>query len=152
MIVSVQGIHCTSDAPYVLQRLGKRRAQEGAYVWQKLMATGAIIPNGTDAPVEDVDPIASFYATVSRRLADGSVFFPDQRMSREEALRSYTINGAYAGFEEDIKGSLTPGKLADVTVLSKDILTIPEEEIPSTEVVYTIIGGKVVYSRDTDTN
>ena len=148
VIASMQGIHCTSDAPYVLERLGERRAEEGAYVWQKLMQTGAVVTNGTDAPVEDVDPIASFYATVSRRLNDGRVFYPDQRMSRDEALRSYTINGAYAAFEEDIKGSLTPGKLADVTVLSKDIMTIAEDEIPTTQVVYTIIGGKVVYSRD----
>ena len=148
VIASMQGIHCTSDAIYVLERLGERRAEEGAYVWQKLMQSGAVVTNGTDAPVEDVDPIAGFYATVSRRLSDGTVFFPDQRMSREEALRSYTMNGAYAGFEEDIKGSLTPGKLADVTVLSQDIMTIPEGEIPSTEVVYTIIGGKVVYDRD----
>lgn len=145
VIASMQGIHCTSDAVYVLERLGEQRAEEGAYVWQKLMNSGAVVTNGTDAPVEDVDPIASYYATVSRKLSDGSVFFPDQRMTREEALRSYTINGAYAGFEEDIKGSLTPGKLADVTVLSRDILTIPEEEIQSTEVVYTIIGGEVVY-------
>jgi predicted amidohydrolase YtcJ len=147
VIPSMQGIHCTSDAPYVLQRLGERRAEEGAYVWQKLMATGAVIPNGTDAPVEDVSALAGYYATVSRVLDDGSVFFPDQRMSRIEALRSYTINGAYASFEEDIKGSLTPGKLADITVLSKDILTIPEEEIPTAEVVYTIVGGDVKYER-----
>jgi predicted amidohydrolase YtcJ len=147
VIPSMQGIHCTSDAPYVLERLGARRAEEGAYVWQKLMATGATIPNGTDAPVEDVDPIPGYYATVSRVLKDGSVFFPDQRMSRMEALESYTINGAYASFEEDIKGSLTPGKLADITVLSRDILTIPEEEIPATEVVYTIVGGEVKYRR-----
>ncbi len=145
VIAAMQGIHCTSDAPYVLERLGERRAGEGAYVWQKLMATGAVISNGTDAPVEDVDPIASYYATVSRMLKDGSVFFPDQRMSRMEALKSYTINGAYAGFEEDIKGTLTPGKLADITVLSQDIMTIPEEEIPTTRVVYTIVGGKVKY-------
>ncbi len=148
IIAAMQGIHCTSDAIYVLERLGERRAEEGAYVWQKLMAQGVVISNGTDAPVEDVDPIASYYATVSRKLADGSVFFPDQRMSREEALASYTINGAYAGFEEDIKGSLTPGKLADVTVLSQDILTISEDDIPATEVVYTIVGGEVVYERD----
>jgi predicted amidohydrolase YtcJ len=147
IVAAMQGIHCTSDAVYVLERLGERRAEEGAYVWQKLMAEGVVISNGTDAPVENVDPIASYYATVSRKLSDGSVFFPDQRMSREEALASYTINGAYAGFEEDIKGSLTPGKLADVTVLSQDILTIPEDDIPSTEVIYTIIGGKVVYQR-----
>ncbi len=150
VIASMQGIHCTSDAPYVLERLGERRAEEGAYVWQKLMQSGAVVTNGTDAPVEDVDPIASFYATVSRRLNDGRVFYADQRMSREEALRSYTINGAYAAFEEDSKGSLTPGKLADVTVLSQDIMTIAEDEIPTTEVVYTIIGGKVVYSRGTE--
>ncbi len=150
VIASMQGIHCTSDAPYVLERLGEQRAEEGAYVWQKLMQSGAVVTNGTDAPVEDVDPIASFYATVSRRLNDGRVFYADQRMSREEALRSYTINGAYAAFEEDSKGSLTPGKLADVTVLSQDIMSIAEDEIPTTEVVYTIIGGKVVYSRDTE--
>lgn len=152
IIASMEGIHCTSDAPYVLERLGEARAEEGAYVWQKLMQSGAVVTNGTDAPVEDVDPIASYYATVSRRLNDGRVFYPDQRMSREEALRSYTINGAYAGFEEDIKGSLTPGKLADVTVLSKDIMTIAEDDIPTTQVVYTIIGGKVVYSRDSENN
>ena len=142
----MQGIHCTSDAPYVLARLGPKRAEAGAYVWQKLMKSGAVVGNGTDAPVEDVSPIASFYATVSRKLKDGSVFFPDQRMSREEALRSYTLNNAYAAFEENIKGSLVPGKLADITVLSKDIMTIPEDEIPSAQVVYTIVGGKVLYN------
>jgi predicted amidohydrolase YtcJ len=147
VLPSMQGIHCTSDAPYVLERLGHQRAEEGAYVWQKLMATGATIPNGTDAPVEDVSALASYYATVSRVLKDGSVFFPDQRMSRMDALKSYTLNGAYASFEEDIKGTLTPGKLADITVLSKDILTVPEEEIPTAEVVYTIVGGEVKYPR-----
>jgi predicted amidohydrolase YtcJ len=146
VIASMQGIHCTSDAPYVLARLGDGRAQEGAYVWRSLYETGAVIANGTDAPVEDVDPIASYYASVSRVLKDGSVFFPEQRMTRMEALRSYTIDAAYAGFEEDIKGSLTPGKLADITVLSQDILTIPEDEIPTTNVAYTIVGGNVMYS------
>ncbi len=147
VVAAMQGVHCTSDAPYVVERLGVERARDGAYVWQSLMRSGAVISNGTDAPVEDVDPIASYYASVSRKLRDGSVFFPDQRMSRMEALESYTINAAFAGFEEDLKGSLTPGKLADVTVLSKDILTIPEDEIPSAEVVYTIVGGEVKYSR-----
>ena len=146
VIASMQGIHCTSDAPYVLERLGRARAQEGAYVWQKLMKSGAIVANGTDAPVEDVDPIASYYATVSRKLKDGTVFFPDQRMSRMEALKSYTINGAYAGFEEENRGSLKPGKYADITVLSKDILKVPEDEIPTAKVVHTIVGGKVLYS------
>ncbi|MFN7916270.1 MAG: amidohydrolase [Vicinamibacterales bacterium] len=145
VIPSMQGIHATSDAPYVLARLGAARAEEGAYVWQKLMKTGAVIANGTDAPVEDVNPIPSYYASVSRRTKDGSVFFPDQRMSRMEALKSYTINVAFAEFDENIKGSLKPGKLADVTVFSKDILTVPEQEIPSTKILYTIVGGKVEY-------
>jgi predicted amidohydrolase YtcJ len=147
VIASMQGIHCTSDAPYVLERLGQARAREGAYAWQKLMKTGAVIANGTDAPVEDVDPIASYYASVSRKLKDGTVFFPDQRMSRMEALKSYTINGAYAAFEEGNRGSLKPGKYADITVLSADILKVPEDEIPSAKVVYTIVGGKVLYKR-----
>ena len=147
VIPAMQGIHCTSDAPYVLARLGAQRAEEGAYVWQKLMKTGAVICNGTDAPVEDVSPIASYYATVSRKLKDGTVFYPDQKMSREEALKSYTLNGAYAAFEENIKGSLAPGKLADITVLSQDITTIPEDEIPAVQVAYTIVGGKVAYKR-----
>jgi predicted amidohydrolase YtcJ len=147
VIASMQGIHCTSDAPYVPERLGARRAEEGAYVWQKLMKSGALVSNGTDAPVEDVDPIANYYATVSRKTKDGKVFYPDQRMSRMEALESYTINGAYAAFEESSRGSLTVGKLADMTVLSKNITTMPEDDIPSTTVLYTIVGGKVVYKK-----
>jgi predicted amidohydrolase YtcJ len=145
VIASMQGIHATSDAPYVLARLGPARAEEGAYVWQKLMKSGAIISNGTDVPVERINPIANFYASVTRKVNDGSVFYPDQRMSREEALKSMTWNAAYAGKEESLKGSLAPGKLADITVLSKDLLTVPDDEILSTRVVYTIVGGKVAY-------
>ncbi len=147
VIAAMQGIHCTSDAPYVLARLGPQRAEEGAYVWQKLMKSGALVSNGTDAPVEDVNPIACFYASVSRKLKDGTFFYPDQRMSREEALKSYTYNGAYASFEENDRGSLAPGKLADITVLSKDIMSIPEDEIVSAQVAYTIVGGKVLYKK-----
>jgi len=146
VIPSMEGIHCTSDAVFVLARLGPKRAEEGAYVWQKLMKSGATIANGTDAPVEDVDPIPNFYASVSRRLKDGATFFPDQRMSSMEALRSYTINAAFAGFEEDIKGTLAPGKLADITVFSKDLLTVPDDQIPSTRIRYTIVGGKILYT------
>jgi predicted amidohydrolase YtcJ len=148
VIAAMQGVHATSDGPWVPRRLGERRTAEGAYVWQKLLRSGAVIANGTDAPVEDVDPVASFYASVSRRLPDGSIFQTDQRMSREQALRSYTIDAAYAAFEEDSKGSLAPGKLADVTVLSRDIMDVPEAEIPGTEVVYTILGGKVAYEKE----
>lgn len=146
-IAAMQGIHCTSDAPYVLARLGEKRAEEGAYVWQKLTKTGAVVSNGTDAPVEDIDPIASYHATVSRKLADGTRFYPDQRLGRLEALRTYTINAAYSGFEDATRGSLTVGKLADVTVLDKDILTIPEDEIPTARVAMTIVGGKVAYRK-----
>jgi predicted amidohydrolase YtcJ len=145
VIASMQGVHCTSDAPWVIPRLGARRAEEGAYVWQKLMKSGAVVTNGTDAPVEDVDPIASYYSSVTRKAADGKVFFGDQKMSRMEALRSYTLANAFAAFEEDIKGTLARGKLADITVLTKDITTIPDDQIKSAKVAYTIIGGKVVY-------
>ncbi len=145
VIASMQGIHCTSDAVFVLQRLGLRRASEGAYVWQSLIKAGAVVSNGTDAPVEDVDPIACFHASVTRKLASGGTFFPEQKMTREQALRSYTIHAAYAAFEEDLKGTLSPGKLADIVVLSQDILTVPDEQILNTRVAYTIVGGKILY-------
>jgi len=147
VIASMQGVHCTSDAPWVPKRLGAERAARESYLWRSLLDSGAVVTNGTDTPVEDVDPIASFYASVSRRMADGAVFVPEQRMTRMEALRSYTLSGAYAAFEEGIKGSLTPGKLADVTVLSKDILEVPESEIRDARVDLTIVGGDVRYRR-----
>jgi len=146
VIASMQGVHPASDAPFVLGRLGDRRAREGAYAWRSLLDAGAIVTNGTDTPVEDIDPLRTFHASVTRQPSDGPAFYPEQRMTREEALRSYTWNNAYAAFEEDLKGSLAPGKLADLTVLSRDIMTIPEPEILGTRVDYTIVGGKVVYS------
>jgi len=146
IIASMQGVHATSDAPWVEPRLGAERAAEGAYVWQKLMQAGAVVTNGTDAPVEDVDPIASYYATVTRRTNSGMIFYADQAMSRIDALKSYTISNAYAAFEEDIKGTLTVGKLADITVLTKDITTVPAEEIRQAKVAYTIVGGTIVYT------
>jgi predicted amidohydrolase YtcJ len=145
VIASMQGIHATSDAPYVVARLGSARAETGAYVWQSLMQLGAVVANGTDAPVEDIDPIPSFYASITRKPKEGAPFFPGQRMTRLEALRSYTINAAFAGFDETIKGSLVPGKLADITVLSKNIMTIPEDQIPTARVLYTIVGGVLAY-------
>ena len=147
VVPAMQGVHATSDAPWIPKRLGEQRAREGAYMWQELMKSGAVIANGTDAPVEDVNPIVSFHSSVSRRTNTGEVFYPDQRMTREEALRSYTLNNAYAAFEEDVKGSLTPGKLADIVVLSKDIMRVPEEEIPTAQVDLTIVGGEVRYRR-----
>ncbi len=145
VIASMQAVHCTSDGPWVLKRLGEERAKSGAYVWRDLISSGAIVTNGTDVPVEDADPIASFYASVTRAMPDGTAFFPEQVMTREEALKSYTLQNAYAAFEEDVKGSLAPGKYADIVVLSKDIMTAPAGEIPQAKVVYTIVGGKVLY-------
>ncbi|MCC6292138.1 MAG: amidohydrolase [Bryobacterales bacterium] len=147
VIASMQGIHCTSDAPYVLARLGAQRAEEGAYVWRKLLDSGATIANGTDVPVEEIGPIANFYASVTRKGGDGAAFYPAQRMTRLEAMRSYTIQAARAAFEENDKGSIRRGKLADVVILSRDLLSVPEEEIRSTEVLYTIVGGKVMYEK-----
>ena len=145
VVASMQAVHATSDAGFVEARLGARRAEEGAYVWQKLMKTGVVVSNGTDAPVEDVDPIANYYAAVTRALADGRSFYRDQKMSRMEALRSSTINNAYAAFEDDVKGTLAVGKLADITVLTTDITRVPDDEIKQARVVYTIIGGRIAY-------
>ncbi len=146
IIASMQGIHCTSDAPFVVSRLGTQRARLGAYAWRSLLDRGVIIANGTDAPVEDVNPLKSFYASVTRRRPDtGQLFFPEQKMTREEALLSYTLGNAYAAFEEGWKGSLTPGKVADIVLLSQDLLHCSEEEILQAKVITTITDGKVRY-------
>jgi predicted amidohydrolase YtcJ len=147
VIASMQGIHATSDGPWVPQRLGEERSRQRAYVWRSLLDAGAIVTNGTDVPVEPIDPLASFHASVTRQLPDGSYFFPEQRKVREEALYSYTMAGAIAAFEEGIKGSITPGKLADIVVLSEDIMTVPADRIRDARVVYTILGGRVAYQR-----
>jgi predicted amidohydrolase YtcJ len=147
VIAAMQGIHCTSDAPYVEARLGAERARTGAYLWRDLLDAGAVIVNGTDAPVEPVDPIASFHASVTRAPADGSreAFYPEQAMTRLEALRSYTTDAAYAAFQEQDKGSLEVGKFADLVVLSQDLLTVPVDRIVATEVRATVVGGIVRY-------
>jgi hypothetical protein len=147
VIAAMQAVHCTSDAPMVIPRLGAQRAEQGAYVWQSLMKSGAHVTNGTDAPVEDVSSLECYYAAVTRRLKNGQTFYPAQRMSRMEALRSYTAENAYAAFEENVKGALKPGMLGDITVLSKDILTIPDEDILKTSVDYTIVGGRIAYQK-----
>jgi predicted amidohydrolase YtcJ len=109
------------------------------------MESGITVINGTDPPVEGISPLENFYRSVTRQMENGELFFPEQRLTRQQALETYTVNNAYAAFEEDIKGSLTPGKLADVTVFSRDIMTIPAEDILNTRIAYTIIGGKVKY-------
>jgi predicted amidohydrolase YtcJ len=145
VIAAMQGVHCTSDAVFVGLRLGQRRAGQGAYRWRDLLDAGAVIANGTDAPVEDVNPINSFYASVTRKTKSGVAFYPEQAMTRAEALRSYTLAAAYAAFEEQEKGSLTVGKMADITVLTKNIMTCSEETICDAKVALTIINGKIAY-------
>jgi predicted amidohydrolase YtcJ len=145
VVAAMQPVHCTSDGPWVPVRLGEERARTGAYVWRDLLDSGAVIASGTDVPVESVDPIRSFHAAVTRLMANGTAFYPEQAMTRMEALHARTLGAAYAAFEDDIKGSLEVGKLADVTVFSRDILALPAEEILGTEVVYTIVGGEVRY-------
>ena len=145
-IASMQAVHCTSDAPFVVKRLGQLRAKIGAYAWKALLNTGVTIVNGTDVPVEDIDPIKNFYATVTRTRTDnGMRFFVENKMSREQALRSYTIDAAYGAFEEDIKGSLEAGKLADLVLLSENLMTCGDLDILGTKVLMTIVGGEVKY-------
>lgn len=153
VIASMQAIHCTSDAPFVVKRLGSERARMGAYAWRSLLDSGARLANGTDAPVEDVNPLPCVYASVTRMPAPapdgtlGAAFFSEQKMARAEALLSYTLWNAYAAFEEQEKGSLAPGKYADIVVLSKDLLRCAPEEILQAQVLKTIVGGQVKFAR-----
>ena len=147
IIASMQGVHATSDAPWVYARLGADRAESGAYLWRSFLDAGVVVTNGTDVPVEDISPVASLSSSVVRQDRDGNDFFPGQRMTRMEALESYTINNALAAFEEDLKGSLTVGKLADITVLDRNIMTVPEAEIAGALVDLTIVGGEIRFQR-----
>ena len=149
VIAAMQGIHCTSDAPFVEKRLGEWRSRTGAYPWRSLLDAGVVIANGTDAPVEDVDPLESFYATVTRKRVDtGFEFYPEQAMTREEAIYSYTLGNAFAGFEEDIKGSLEVGKVADIVVLSNDLAECADEAIMETQILMTMVDGKMKYRKE----
>jgi len=147
VIPSMQATHQTSDMRWAEARVGPERIR-GAYAWRSLLNTGVVIPNGTDFPVEEVNPLLTFHAAVTRQdptswPAGG--WFPEQKMTRQEALRSMTIWPAYAGFQESMLGSLTPGKYADFVVLDRDIMEVPDTEILSARVVSTWIGGKRVY-------
>jgi predicted amidohydrolase YtcJ len=148
VLASIQAIHGTSDGPWIPSRLGDERAIATSQPWRDLINTGAVLLNGTDVPVEPIDPIASFYSSVTRMMINDERFTPEHAMTREEALASYTINNAYAAFEEDIKGTLTPGKYADIVVLSQDLLTVEEEKIQETTVDITIVGGEIKYERE----
>lgn len=148
VIASMQGTHCTSDMPWAPARLGAARVAEGAYVWQKLITSGALIANGSDFPVEEANPMLGFYASITRQDPSGQPpggWAPDQRLTREQALASFTINAAYAAHAEQHLGSLEAGKLADLVMLSKDIMTVAPREILDTRVLRTIVGGQVVH-------
>lgn len=151
VIPAMQAIHMSSDRPWAIDRLGEKRIIDGAYVWQKLLQSGAVIVNGTDVPVEPIDPIASFYASISRKTLKGEPeegYEPDQKMTRAQALKSYTLDAAYGAFEENIKGSVEPGKVADFTVYSQDLMQVPENEVLETRIDMTIVNGKIEYIRD----
>jgi predicted amidohydrolase YtcJ len=151
VIASMQPIHLSSDRPWAIGRLGKLRIEEGAYIWRDLLNAGVVVASGTDAPVEPVDPIANFYAAVTRKTLQGvpeTGFEPAQKLTRMEALYAMTLAAAYAAFEEQDKGSIEVGKLADLTVLNQDLITVPEAEILNTDVLLTIVGGEVAYQRD----
>lgn len=150
VIPAMQAVHMSSDRPWAIDRLGEKRIKEGAYMWQDLLNSGIPIVNGTDVPVEPLNPIASFYASVSRKTLKGlpeGGYEPEQKMTRDQALKSYTLDAAYGAFEEDIKGSITPGKLADFTIYDQDLMTVPESDVLKTQVVMTIFNGKVVYQK-----
>ncbi len=142
-IASMQAIHCTSDAPFVIKRLGYERAQKGAYAWRSLINAGARLANGTDCPVESANPFECMYAAITRkRLDNGFEFFPEQKMTRLEALRSYTIWNAYAAFEEHLKGSLEAGKLADFVILDRNLINCSDSEVAGCKVVKLFYNGK----------
>ena len=148
VIASMQAIHACSDAPYNYQRLGAERVEQGAYPWRTLWEDGAVVTNGTDVPVEAVDPLASVHCTVTRQVPGAdTAFTAEETLSRRRALRSYTVNNAYAAFTEDRKGTLTPGKYADIAVLSDNLLEVPADSIRSVDVDATIVGGEVAYER-----
>ncbi len=150
VIPAFQAVHLSSDRPWAIERLGEKRIVEGAYMWQSILKSGVPIVNGTDAPVEPVNPIPSFFASVTRQTLKGQPeggYEPAEKMTRKQALRSYTVDAAFGAFEENIKGSIEVGKLADFAILSKDIMTVPDNEILGTEVEITILGGKVVYEK-----
>mgnify|MGYP001167393803 FL=1 len=150
VIPAMQAIHLSSDRPWAIERLGEKRIKEGAYMWQSLLKSGAVIVNGTDVPVEPINPIASFFASVTRQTLKGEPeggYEPAEKMTRGQALRSYTLDAAYGAFEGNSKGSIKPGKLADFVVFNKDLMTVPDTEILSAEVSMTILGGKILYEK-----
>jgi predicted amidohydrolase YtcJ len=151
VIPAMQSSHQTSDMYWAGNRLGQGRLL-GSYAWRSLLNTGVIIPNGSDFPVEHVNPLISFHAAFSRQDAKNwpvGGWLPQERMTREEALKSMTIWAAYAGFMEKEVGSLEPGKYADFVILDQDIMQVPAELVLQTRVLATYLGGTPAYERKT---
>lgn len=149
VIAAMQPIHCTSDAPFVEKRLGRDRAASGAYLWRTLLDNGTKLNFGTDTPIEALNPIKNIFAAVTRKPSpEGSAFYPEQKVSREEALYLYTMGNAYSVFEEDIKGSLSPGKLADVVIVDQDLIGCSDEELFHAKITHTIVGGMIKYRKE----
>jgi predicted amidohydrolase YtcJ len=147
IIPSMQASHAIGDLHFAPSRLGIARLA-GAYAWQSFIKSGSIIPGGSDAPVERGEPMIEFYAAVARKDIkgfSGEGWHPEEAVTREQALKMFTIWPAYAAFEEELRGSIEDGKLADFTILSADIMKIPEMEILQTRCVMTVIGGEIVY-------
>jgi predicted amidohydrolase YtcJ len=147
VIASMQPTHATSDMPWAEDRVGPDRIR-GAYAWRTFLDSGARLALGSDFPVEEVSPLLGFYAAVTRQDAAGAPedgWYPEQRLTREEALRGFTLDAAYAAFMEDTVGSLAPGKRADFVVLSQDIMTVPDEALLDTEVVATYLDGAPIH-------
>ena len=143
----MQADHATSDKNMAENRIGAGRMQ-GAYAWRTIIDSGSIIVNGSDAPVELANPFHGLYAAVTRMDREGRPeggWYPDQRMTRGEALKSFTIWAAYGQFEDKIKGSLEPGKLADVVVIDRDYMQCPEDEIKDIIPLMTVLGGEILY-------
>jgi predicted amidohydrolase YtcJ len=148
VIASMQPSHAIGDLFFASSRLGPDRLA-GAYAWHSLLDSGAVVAAGSDAPVEKGDPLVEFYAAVSRRSLQGFAdanWHLEQRVSRAQALKMLSLSRAYAAFQEKQRGSIAPEKLADFTVLSGDIMSLPESQILGTHVLMTIIGGDVVYA------
>ena len=150
VIASMQPTHCITDKRFAEKRIGVERCR-GAYAWRRLLDAGAMVAFGTDYPVEPVDPLEGLYAAVTRKDRageDGDGWFPDQKLTMEEAIALYTLGSARAEFMEDRKGMIKAGYLGDVVIYDRDLMTIPHDQIMSAKVDYTIVGGKVVYHRN----
>lgn len=143
----MQPVHCTSDMPWAEKRLGSERIK-GAYAWRSVLVTGAHVPFSSDFPGETLNPFYGIYAAITRQDPNGNPpggWYPEQKATLEEALGGYTLEAAYASFEENVKGSIEPGKLADLTIISGDLSKLPPKDLLSIKVLKTFVDGRTMY-------